>query len=296
MNWEKLKIFYHVAKAGSFTHAGHHLNISQSSLSRQISDLESRLKTKLFKRYSGGVALTQEGEFLFSHAEKMYEATRVAEKFLLSDLVDQKGELKILITPFLGASWLMPHLKHFLNDFPKTRLSITDSPKMDNLHEYDVIISEAIDDRQDLIQKKLTTLKCSYKATLQYLESFGTPKHYDDLSHHRLIFMDPGGSYGNKKQVPLHFQAQGKNILHPFLRVNSVQSLVNAGLAHLGIIEIYEGYPGLELASMQEVLPEAPKPELNIYCIYPTEYAQSPRVKAFRESITASLKATPTLQ
>lgn len=289
MNWEKLKIFYHVAKAGSFTHAGHQLNISQSSLSRQIGDLEDRLKIKLFKRYSGGVTLTQEGEFLFKHAEKMHEATTQAEKFLLADMDEQQTELKILVTPLLGASWLMPKLRPFIQNFPNTRLSIVDSGKLEQLHEYDVIISESLDDRQDLIQKKIASLKFLYGATRTYLDTFGTPKTFDDLNQHRLICLERHVGSFHKTPTPMTFHVPNQNKTHPFLRVNSVQALVNAALSNLGIIEIFENYPGLENPLFEEVLIDIQKNDLDIYCIYPTEYATSPRVKAFRESLTESL-------
>lgn len=296
MNWEKLKIFYHVATAGSFTSAGHQLNISQSSLSRQIGDLEHRLKTKLFKRYSGGVTLTQEGQFLYHHAQKVYDAMLMAEKFLLSDETEQQCELKILITPLLGARWLFTHLKSFLETFSQIRLSIVDSSKMDNLHEYDIIIAESLDERQDMIQKKLTTLNFSYLASKQYLETFGTPTQFSDLENHRLIHLDRSAFQSTKHFEPMNFQGTGEKTFSPFLKVNSVQALVNAALCDLGIIEIYDQFPGIEKDNLVSVLNTVPKPTVDVYCIYPTEYAQSTRIKAFRDALINGLNAPVPLQ
>ena len=44
MDWDKLRVFHAVAEAGSFTHAGEALNLSQSAVTRQISTLKSRLQ------------------------------------------------------------------------------------------------------------------------------------------------------------------------------------------------------------------------------------------------------------
>ena len=55
MDWDKLRIFHAVADAGSFTHAGHELNLSQSAVSRQISALEEDLKVPLFHRHARGL-------------------------------------------------------------------------------------------------------------------------------------------------------------------------------------------------------------------------------------------------
>ena len=58
MDWDKLRIFHTVADAGSFTHAGEVLNLSQSAVSRQVSALEESLKTTLFRRHARGLILT----------------------------------------------------------------------------------------------------------------------------------------------------------------------------------------------------------------------------------------------
>src|ERR1700682_3904703 len=73
MDWEKLKIFHVVAEAGSFTHAGEALNLSQSAVSRQISALEQELKVPLFHRHARGLLLTAQGS-LPHGARSIHEA------------------------------------------------------------------------------------------------------------------------------------------------------------------------------------------------------------------------------
>jgi len=65
MDWDKLRIFHAVASAGSFTHAGQMLTLSQSAVSRQISALEEEISTPLFQRHARGLTLTDEGELLY---------------------------------------------------------------------------------------------------------------------------------------------------------------------------------------------------------------------------------------
>ncbi|MBT6825647.1 MAG: LysR family transcriptional regulator, partial [Rhodospirillales bacterium] len=55
MDWDKLRIFHAVADAGSFTHAGETLHLSQSAVSRQISTLEDSLRAPLFHRHARGL-------------------------------------------------------------------------------------------------------------------------------------------------------------------------------------------------------------------------------------------------
>src|SRR5262249_883500 len=62
MDWDKLKVFHAAAEAGSFTHAGEQLGLSQSAVSRQVSALEQELTVALFHRHARGLILTEQGE------------------------------------------------------------------------------------------------------------------------------------------------------------------------------------------------------------------------------------------
>ena len=66
MDWDKLRIFHAVADAGSLTHAGDTLHLSQSAVSRQIRALEESLGVTLFHRHARGLILTEQGELLFT--------------------------------------------------------------------------------------------------------------------------------------------------------------------------------------------------------------------------------------
>ena len=72
MDWDKLRIFHAVAQAGSFTHAGEELNLSQSAVSRQVSALEEDLGAPLFHRHARGLILTEQGELLYRTAHEVF--------------------------------------------------------------------------------------------------------------------------------------------------------------------------------------------------------------------------------
>ena len=72
MDWDKLKVFHAAAEAGSFTHAGERLGLSQSAVSRQVSALESELSVSLFHRHARGLILTEQGELLYRTAHEVF--------------------------------------------------------------------------------------------------------------------------------------------------------------------------------------------------------------------------------
>ncbi len=82
MDWDKLKIFYAVAEAGSVTSATVNLNLSQSAISRQIQSLEDDLKVKLFERHARGLTLTENGEYLFKTAHEVISKLKEVETTL----------------------------------------------------------------------------------------------------------------------------------------------------------------------------------------------------------------------
>ncbi len=78
LDWDKLRIFHAVAEAGSLTHAGEALGLSQSAVSRQIGALEESLAVTLFHRHARGLILTEQGELLYRTARDIF--ARLADK------------------------------------------------------------------------------------------------------------------------------------------------------------------------------------------------------------------------
>ena len=75
-------MFHAVAEAGSFTHAGETLNLSQSAVSRQIGHLEENLKVPLFHRHARGLILTEQGEILYNTARDVFAKLATTEALL----------------------------------------------------------------------------------------------------------------------------------------------------------------------------------------------------------------------
>ncbi len=94
MDWDKLRIFHAVASAGSFTHAGQMLTLSQSAVSRQISALEEEIVTPLFQRHARGLTLTDEGELLYGAVSDVLARLGQAEEALKNVQSAPRGSLQ----------------------------------------------------------------------------------------------------------------------------------------------------------------------------------------------------------
>ena len=124
MDWDKLRIFHAAADAGSFTHAGEVLGLSQSAVSRQVSALEADLDVPLFHRHARGLILTEQGEMLMRTVKDVVQKLESAKSRLTDSRKKPNGELKITTTLGIGTNWLAPRLGEFLELYPDIRLKV----------------------------------------------------------------------------------------------------------------------------------------------------------------------------
>jgi DNA-binding transcriptional LysR family regulator len=140
VDWDKLRVFHAVAEAGSFTHAGQELSLSQSAISRQIAALEDDLKVPLFHRHARGLILTEQGEVLFRTVQDV-QTKLAAAKARLTDSRDKPtGELRITTTIGLGTIWLTPRISEFIELYPQIQVvMLLDDRELDlGMREADV--------------------------------------------------------------------------------------------------------------------------------------------------------------
>ena len=201
MDWDKLKVFHAAAEAGSFTHAGEQLGLSQSAVSRQVSALEQELSVSLFHRHARGLILTEQGELLYRTAHDVFMKLEAARAKLTDSREKPHGELKVTTTPGIGIHWLTPRLGEFMDLFPDIRITlITTDEELDlAMREADVAIRLRQPTQPDLIQRKLFSVHFHAYASAEYLKRAGTPRTLEELDNHRIIQL--GGS-----TVPVYLQ------------------------------------------------------------------------------------------
>lgn len=197
MDWDKLRIFHAVADAGSFTHAGHELGLSQSAVSRQISALEDALNVPLFHRHARGLILTEQGEMLYRTAHEVFTKLTAAQTRLMDSKEKPSGELRITTTVGLGSVWLTPRLKEFSELYPEIAVTLLlDDRELDlSMREADVAVRLRRPTQPDLIQRKLFTVHHHLYASADYLKKHGIPKSLEDLDKHKILTFGQAPNY-----------------------------------------------------------------------------------------------------
>jgi DNA-binding transcriptional LysR family regulator len=124
MNLHHLKVFLAVAQTGSISAGAARLFISQPAVTREVRELEARLRLPLFDRQSRGVSLTAAGQRLLPYAERIFALEQAAERDLQAFANLGCGELALGASATLG-SYLLPALiARFHQQYPQLQLSL----------------------------------------------------------------------------------------------------------------------------------------------------------------------------
>jgi len=283
MDWDKLRIFHAVAEAGSFTHAGESLNLSQSAVSRQVGALEESLGVALFHRHARGLILTEQGELLFRTAHDVFHKLAMAEAQLTDSRERPSGELKITTTVGFGSNWLTPRMREFIDLYPEiaVNLVLTDRELDLGMREADVAIRMWQPTQPDLVQRRLLTVHYRSYASGDYLKRYGTPQAAEDLDKHRLVV------YGDSAPPPLSdvnylMTAGAERPRRAVLQVNNVAGVLFALQSGLGVAALPD-YMLPEESKLIPVLPDLKPPSFDTYFVYPEELRDSKRIAVFRD-------------
>lgn len=291
-DWDKLRIFSAVADAGSFTHAGDVLRLSQSAISRQISALEESLNTSLFHRHARGLVLTEQGEVLYRSVRDMIQNLNAAESLIAETKERPEGQLRITTTTGLGSTWLAPRMNEFIELYPGIQVSllISDADLDLTLREADVAIRLTEPTQPDLVRRQLMQIHTHIYASPDYLKHNGIPKTPDDLGEHRII------AFAEEKMPPAFdninwfLDALPTTRLSPRLSVNSVYGIFRAVRSGIGLAALPD-YMTAD-TDLVRVLPELEGPERSSYFVYPEALRKSARVTAFREFLLKKIPET----
>ncbi|MDD9739940.1 MAG: LysR family transcriptional regulator [Marinovum algicola] len=290
MDWDKLRIFHAVADAGSLTHAGDVLHLSQSAVSRQIRALEESLNTTLFHRHARGLILTEQGELLFDATSSMNKRLEAAAARIRDSEEEVFGSLRVTTTTGFGSLWLAPRLAKLYEKYPDLNIDLMLEERVLDLpmREADVAIRMKEPSQADLVRKRLMSVWMRLYASPEYLEQHGTPQSLDDLENHRLICQRTDSTQVGAGQV--FVQRLLTYDVKSTLNVNNYFGVLQAVINNLGI-GVLPHYVIEDFPRAVRVLPDEESGEIPVFLAYPEELRQSRRIAAFRDFVQEEIIA-----
>ncbi|MBS0359217.1 MAG: LysR family transcriptional regulator, partial [Proteobacteria bacterium] len=182
-----------IADTGSIYKAADTLHQTSAAISKKLTKLEAHLKTRLVFRERKGLSLTAAGQHYYHEAKKAVNQFMLAEQSVAQEMMQPKGELKIIAKQFYIESMILPRLSEFLIRYPQLNVSLDatevpppdfDSKKMDIL--FGCSDSCAVD-ADNLIRKKIGISRYGLYASPTYLKQKGTPNVPTELTQHDFI-------------------------------------------------------------------------------------------------------------
>lgn len=295
-DWDKLRIFHAVADAGSLTHAGDVLHLSQSAVSRQIRALEDSLGTTLFHRHARGLILTEQGELLFDATRSISSKLETAAARIRDSEEHIYGELKVTTATGFGTLWLVPRLPRLYEKYPDLKIDLMLEERVLDLpmREADVAIRMKEPSQADLIRRRLLNIRMRLYATPEYLAASGVPEGLSDLSAHRIICQSPTTPQVSAGAIlSQSLLAQGPRST---LMVNNYFGVLQAVLAHVGIGVLPDYLTHDFPDRLRRVIADLESTEVPVFLAFPEELRTSRRVAAFRDFVLEEIQSYRRMQ
>jgi DNA-binding transcriptional LysR family regulator len=189
MNWDDVRVFLAVARAGQILGAAKRLELNHTTVSRRIAALEDALGAKLFRRLTTGSELTPAGERFLAIAERM-EVDIVAARAEVAGEGDAiSGTVRIGAPDGFGVAFLAPRLGALAALHPELKIQLVPVPRSFSLsrREADIAITTERPTEGRLVAVKLVDYTLGLFASRAYLEAHGEPRSVEELSAHRLV-------------------------------------------------------------------------------------------------------------
>lgn len=292
MDWDKLRIFHAAAEAGSFTHAGEQLHMSQSAVSRQISSLEGDLKVSLFHRHARGLMLTEQGELLNHTVAEVFAKLQTVETLLSDTATKPSGDLRVTAPIGFGTVWMTQRLKEFCELYPDIRVElILNDDQVDiGMRAADVAIWTREPEQADIIRRPLFASRVRAFASAAYIRRFGAPQTLSELDNHKIISYS--GTPAQHLDAMKWIEIAGRDGMEPrqaAVKINSVVAIKYAIRAGIGIGMIPDYMTDAD-GDLVPVLPEVEPPVLPLIFAYPEELRSSKKVQLLRDFLVSKAR------
>lgn len=281
MDWDDLRIFLAVAKAGTLAGAARELGVNHSTVFRRINAFEEKQGVRMFERIGSGYALTAAGEEMQASALRVEaEIDRLDRRISGRDL-RLSGPVAVTTTDTLSNYLLGPHLKKFKDAFPDILIELLLDTHYVNLSKRlaDVAIRVTTNPPEALVGRRISGVAFAAYAAKDYVG--GTAKPLDRLDW--LTLDDSLAHLGSVKWVRAHL---------PDVRVamctNNIHGLMIAARHGMGaaLLPCFMGDSEERLQRLSDPIPEAGSA---IWILTHEDLRHTPRVRAFMDHMAVAI-------
>jgi DNA-binding transcriptional LysR family regulator len=232
MDWNDLRYFLAVRRAGSLAGAARALKVEHSTVSRRLAALEESLGAKLFLRGPDGFTATPAGDALAPHAETMEAAAQAVTRKVAGGDERVEGTVR-LTTSEVFSGFVVKRLGRLRERHPDLVVEVLSGNRAFDLArgEADLAIRVMATNDPDLLVRKIVDAGWAMYAARSYVERRGAPPSPESLAGHDVIgFDDTMARVPGALWIAAH--GAGANVV---LRASSIMAVLNACIAGLGV-------------------------------------------------------------
>lgn len=231
-----METFAGVVEAGSFTAAAERLGLSKSFISKQVSQLERELGTRLLYRTTRKLSLSDEGARFYDHCKLIMTEAANAKAEIMESQSTPRGRIRITVPQSLMISGVGQILLNFQQQYPDIELDVIVSGRVEDLVDEGIDIALRVGQLEDstLISRKLADCVFQVVASPQYIAKWGEPKEPVDLIQHNCLVY---GDSRLSRNWPFHMPNDESIMVKVAgsLTCNDGHFILNAVLEGLGI-------------------------------------------------------------
>lgn len=289
---EGLAVFAKVAEHRSFARAAQELKLSQATVSKAVTRLETKLGARLFNRTSRRLALTDAGRTLVTRAAAMLAEGEAAESEAMSQSASPRGLVRLAAPMSFGVLYVAPLLPAFFHVYPEIAIDLQLSDQIIDIvgEGFDAAIRIASLPDSSLVARRLCDARAYLLAAPSYLETHGRPKHPLQLADHICISY----SYQLTRDTWRFRKKSGEMASvrpHGPLRVNNGEAMLPSlvGGVGVGILPEFIVRDALREKKLEIVLPDWPLAMSAVYWVTPSGGPRPKRVDALAEFMAQRL-------
>jgi DNA-binding transcriptional LysR family regulator len=290
---QNMRVFTRVVETGSFTAAAQSLNSTTGAMSRAVSELEARLRTRLMNRSTRRLALTSAGESYLRRCRQILADVDHAEEEASCAHERPAGVLRMHSFASLGHHYVLPALTRYHAQFPDVSVELSLSQRMpdlfDGTSDMAVVAASSLPD-SELVSHLLGSTFSILCASPDYLRAHGAPARPQDLASHDCLTLQtpafPTHEWlleGPDGIVQIHVSGP--------VQTNTAESLALAirdGIG-IGMLPLYSAIDALNEGALVRVLPEHILQKMNIYALYPSRRFIDAKVRTWVEFLRATM-------
>jgi DNA-binding transcriptional LysR family regulator len=283
----ELLAFARAVETSSLSAAARSLGVPRATIGRRLARLEEKLGTRLLRRSTRALVLTDAGEAFYRHSRIVLDAVTQAEESVRRGDDRIRGTLRLAIPPISDASF-HALLSDFARAHPDVRMLVNASSRhVDLLREgYDLALRAGTISEPGLVVRTLARDALVAVASPVYLREHGTPRSARALRQHRCL---TGFERGEIPGTHWPRRGGGKVAIESHFVSNEPPVLMDAALRGVGIalVPLFLATPRLESGELVHVLAEVIRAEARVALVYPEKEFLPPQVRAFIEAVVA---------